>query len=217
MLYLIFAESAIFDISSGELLHTFTKPGQISSQHSRWSVALDGNFALIGEYLDPLGQQKNSGQSKSSAYLFDTRSGELLHKLTAPDAADWDWFGSSVSISENFALIGAYGDDDNGERSGSAYLFDTRSGDFLQKLTAPDGVSEDGFGIVALDGETALVGAIGSGAPYKHLEGAVYSFKLTDDSQEEQPQSVPEPASLLGLFTLSGLGMSLLLNRKVND
>lgn len=48
-------------------------------------------------------------------------------KLTAPDGSAFDQFGRSVALSDNTALIGSVGDDDNGESSGSAYLFDTNT------------------------------------------------------------------------------------------
>ena len=35
-----------------------------------------------------------------------------------------DYFGESVSISGNTAIVGAHGDDDSGFSSGAAYLFD---------------------------------------------------------------------------------------------
>ena len=44
-------------------------------------------------------------------------------KLTASDGAASDFFGFSVSISGDTALVGAHGDDDNGSNSGSAYVF----------------------------------------------------------------------------------------------
>ena len=44
-------------------------------------------------------------------------------KLTASDGALFDRFGSSVSISGDKAIVGAWGDDDNENRSGSAYVF----------------------------------------------------------------------------------------------
>jgi hypothetical protein len=83
-------------------------------------------------------------------------------KLTASDAAADDWFGNSVSVSGDTAIIGAYVDDDAGSQSGSAYVF-TRSGDtWIQqaKLTASDATAYDQFGVrVSLDGDTAIVGA----------------------------------------------------------
>ena len=44
-------------------------------------------------------------------------------KLTALDAAAYDYFGSSVAISGDYAIVGAYGNDGNGSYSGSAYMF----------------------------------------------------------------------------------------------
>ena len=46
-------------------------------------------------------------------------------KLRASDGAAYDYFGYSVAISGDgsTAVIGAYGDDDRGGDSGSAYIF----------------------------------------------------------------------------------------------
>ena len=44
-------------------------------------------------------------------------------KLLASDGQGFDNFGYSVSISGDLVVVGAYGDDDNGSESGSAYLF----------------------------------------------------------------------------------------------
>ena len=56
-----------------------------------------------------------------SASLFaDWDIGELL---LASDGAALDMFGKSVSISGNYAVVGATGNDDNGFNSGSAYVF----------------------------------------------------------------------------------------------
>ena len=82
-------------------------------------------------------------------------------KLTASDGAAGDYFGRSVALDGTTALIGAYGDDDKGSNSGSAYLVDTATGT-QTKITASDGAANDNFGLsVALDGTTALIGAGG--------------------------------------------------------
>lgn len=68
-------------------------------------------------------------ERKGSAYIFhrsDT-NWEQQAKLIASDGAGGDSFGTSVSISRDFAIVGASGDDDKGDRSGSAYVFQ-RSG-----------------------------------------------------------------------------------------
>ena len=83
------------------------------------SVGVSGNTAIVGAYLD----DDNGFIDSGSAYLFDTTTGAET-KLTAPDGEAGDRFGWSVGVSGNTAIVGAYGDDDNGSSSGSAYVFD---------------------------------------------------------------------------------------------
>ena len=45
-------------------------------------------------------------------------------KLTASDGVAYDNFGRSVSISGNTAIVSAHQDDDNGDKSGSVYVFE---------------------------------------------------------------------------------------------
>ena len=125
------------------------------------SVALSGDTVLIGAYKDD-----DKGTDSGSAYVF-TRDGTnwiQQAKLTADDGATYDYFGYSVALSGDTALVGAYQDDDKGDNSGSAYVF-TRSGTTWTqqaKLIANDGTASDWFGTsVALHGDTALVGAYG--------------------------------------------------------
>ena len=137
------------------------------------SVTLDGDTVLVGAPYDDDG-----GSDSGSAYVF-TRSGtawSLQAKLTAGDAAAGDGFGTSVALDGDTALVGAYGDDDSGSASGSTYMFTRSDSAWIQqgKLTAGDAAADDGFGgSVALDGDTALVGAYedddggsGSGSAY---------------------------------------------------
>jgi len=125
-----------------------------------YSVALDGDTALVGAPDDDIGA--NNGQG--SVYVF-THSGATWSqqaKLTASDGVAYDYFGYSLALDGDTALVGAFADDigaNNGQ--GSAYVF-TRSGtNWTQqaRLTASDGAAGDYFGKIALNGDTALVGA----------------------------------------------------------
>lgn len=81
-------------------------------------------------------------------------------KLTASDAATGDNFGTSVSTYGTIAIIGLPWDDDNGDYSGSAYLFDVTTGSEIAKLLPDDGLRYDHFGqAVAVSSEAAIVGA----------------------------------------------------------
>ena len=126
-----------------------------------YSVAISGNNALVGAYLDD-----DNGSNSGSAYLYqynpDTNAWDET-KITASDGASPDNFGYSVAISGNNALVGAYLDDDNGSNSGSAYLYqynpDTNAWDET-KITAGDAAADDRFGnSVAISGNNVLVGA----------------------------------------------------------
>ena len=67
----------------------------------------------------------DNGYKSGSAYIFK-RNGSTWNqqqKLTASDGASSDQFGESVSLYDDYALISAYYDDDNGFDSGSAYIF----------------------------------------------------------------------------------------------
>jgi hypothetical protein len=75
-----------------------------------------------------------------------------------------DGFGSSVSISGTYAIIGAgYDDDDyNGSNSGSTYIFERNGSSWSQvaKFTTSAGNAGDHFGeSVSISGLYAIVGA----------------------------------------------------------
>ncbi len=92
-----------------------------------------------------------------------------LAVLTASDKELGDAFGESVSVSGDYAILGARFDDDNGEDSGSAYIFKRQGKDWIEqcKLTASDGNSFDLFGhCVSINGNYAIVGTYGSAAAY---------------------------------------------------
>jgi FG-GAP repeat protein len=132
------------------------------------SVALEGDTAVVGTTFH---NDAVNGTHSGAAYVF-VRGGTAWTQqaeLQAADGAASDQFGISVAISGNTAVVGAYGDDDNGASSGSAYVF-VRSGTAWTqqaKLLASDGTEIDEFGVsVAIAGNTALIGAVFGDAAY---------------------------------------------------
>ncbi|MCK4872198.1 MAG: hypothetical protein KAS72_05700 [Phycisphaerales bacterium] len=118
-------------------------------------------------------------------------------KLGASDGAPGDQFGYSVAMSDTVAVIGACLDDDNGETSGSAYVFELIGGVWTQvaKLIPDDGAAGDRFGwSVAIAGEAIVVGApnaddngVNSGSAYvfENVGGVwVQAAKLVPDDGE---------------------------------
>jgi hypothetical protein len=171
----------LFDTVTGDLLFKLRADDAAESDWFGQSVAVSGTTAIVGARKDD-----DNGDSSGSAYLFDTTTGAQIAKLTASDAAANDVFGAAVAISGGIAIVGAWGDDDNGSASGSAYLFDTTSGAQIAKLTASDGAMIDLFGFaVAISGTTAIVGAYGdddngteSGSAYIYSSPAAATVPL---------------------------------------
>ena len=89
----------------------------------------------------------------------------FVKKIIASDAAGGDTFGYSISISGDTVVVGAPGDDDKGNVSGSAYIFERNHGGTdnwgqVTKITASDGDEGDQFGFsVATNGAFIIVGA----------------------------------------------------------
>ncbi|MDZ4064446.1 MAG: FG-GAP repeat protein, partial [Coriobacteriia bacterium] len=144
------------------------------------AAAVSGCRAVVGTYGD-----KAKGLYAGAAFIWE-RNGETWiqkAKLLASDGGASDYFGYSVAVSGDTAVVGAYRDDDKGTDAGAAYVF-TRNGDGTwtqkAKLLASDGGAFDYFGCsVAVSGDIAAVGAsndddkgTNAGAAYAFLQDA---------------------------------------------
>jgi hypothetical protein len=121
-----------------------------------FSVSISGHYALIGAPYDD--------NITGSAYIFTDIGTTWIQvaKLTAADGVPEDGFGYSVSLDGDTCVIGAVGDNDNGNSSGSAYVFTRTGTTWTQqaKLLASDGESTDSFGkSVSINGDFIVIGA----------------------------------------------------------
>ena len=141
-----------------------------SDQFGR-SVAVSGSTVVVGAWQDD-----DNGDNSGSAYVFErpaegwAAAGPLTEsaKLLAKDGGVQDYFGRSVAVSGSTVVVGAWQDDDNGDDSGSAYVFErpaegwAAAGPLTEsaKLLAKDGAEGDQFGFsIAVSGSTIVVGA----------------------------------------------------------
>lgn len=135
-------------------------------------VDISGNTLLVGTYSDDTnenGMQHMNGAG--SAYLFESNGAGVwsqVKKLLAPDRHDNDRFGTSVSLSGHYALVGAYQgmtDESGGDflpASGAAYLYEKAgtTWSFKKKLIAFDRSQNDEFGNdVSISGGQLIIGA----------------------------------------------------------
>lgn len=152
------------------------------------SVSLDSDTAIVGAFQD----NTAGGEAAGSAYAFVRSNGFWTQqaKLEGDDSSASDSFGCSVSMKGNTAIVGARGYDSTGEfNTGGAYVFVRTGVSWAQqaRLTASDGNSDDLFGhSIALDGDTALVGAFSAYVEEKGGVGCVYVFTRSGNSWIEQ-------------------------------
>jgi parallel beta-helix repeat protein len=170
------------------------------------AVSLDGDTAIVGAMYDD-----DNGISSGSAYVFryDGITWNEEAKLLPSDGTSKDEFGRAVSISGDYAVIGAYRENAHGHQSGSAYIF-KRNGDNNwteeAKLTPSDGAEGDMFGISAsLDGNIALIGAMRND-DNGHESGSAYIFKRNGNNWTEEAKLTPSDG---GAFSYFGKSVSL--------
>ncbi|EIP99153.1 hypothetical protein OpiT1DRAFT_03662 [Opitutaceae bacterium TAV1] len=170
-----------------------------------WSVSLSGDRALAGATRGA----ENGGQDSETAYYYKGLDNKAVGstvtedvKLRASDGADYDYFGESVSLSGDRALVGATRGDGNVAISGAAYYYKGLDGKAAGstvyedvKLRASDGADYDHFGrSVSLSGDSALVGAIeGDGNAVN--SGSAYYYKGLDGKSGTVEQDVKLLAS----------------------
>ena len=160
-----------------------TASDAVANDSLGYSVAIRGDTVIVGAYMDDDG-----GTASGSAYIFEKPASGWIDatqsaKLTASNGLGNDFFGYSVAISGDTAIVGAYGDDDNGDFSGLAYIFEKPVTGWIDatqsaKLTAPDGLAYDYFGrSVAISGDTVIVGASGDNCAAGDYCGSAYIFE----------------------------------------
>ncbi len=164
---------------------TLTHSSAAAGDHLGSAVALDNDTALVSAPNEEVGGNTNAG----AAYIFErNQSGAdnwgQVAALTASDSARSDFFGASVAIDNDTALVGAPQHDVNGNNNqGAAYIFERNQGGVTDSwgqvtvITATDGVANDAFGnSVAISGDTAIVGAYRADPNGHAQEGAAYIF-----------------------------------------
>ena len=165
----------------GELLKLTSPDGGTQHNFGR-HLAASGDTLVVTSQGDT-----EFGPSAGAMYVFQRDQGGsdawgLVQKRVGSDVGIADYFGISVGLDGDTAIVGAYGHDGGLNNTGAAYVFQRDFGGAnhwgeVRKLTASDAELEDQFGAsVAIDGDSAIVSANfeDSGAD---TGGAVYFFE----------------------------------------
>jgi hypothetical protein len=127
--------------------------------HFGYSVSISGNRAIVG------GTEINARKGGAYVYTFDVATGfwQKSNLLIPSDGEIFDFFGNSVSISGDYAIISSrYGRVGINPGQGSAYIFKQFNGVWkqIQKISDPAGEEDDFFGIAcSIDNNRLAVGA----------------------------------------------------------
>ena len=146
------------------------------------AVGISGEFVLVGSPHD----NNPNGSSAGAVFIYQKNNGGTnswgeLKKLTSDDGIALDYFGTSVGIAGDYAVVGAKGHDTLGPRTanGAAYILERNEGGsnnwgIREKLTASDANNFDFFGAsAAISGNRdALIGV----PEQNDMTGAAYLF-----------------------------------------
>jgi hypothetical protein len=186
------------------------------------SVDMDGGYAIIGDHKNRNWDGTTLNESGAAIIFFkDQGSSDNWGEVKAfrpSDRAAYDWFGYSVAISGDYAIVGAPQEDHNGgdykSNAGSAYIYykdqpTANNWGQLVKLVASDRASDDNFGwSVDISGDYAVVGARGqdtdeNGNNSRSYAGAAYVFHKDTPSTNQWGQVakiVPEDREASDFF-----------------
>ena len=159
------------------------------------AVSGDGQTVVVGAWGDG-----DKGNSSGSVYIFTKQANgsyAQTQKLVPSDGRANDGFGFSVAVSGDgqTVVVGTPFDDDQGDASGTVYIFTKQAnGSYLriQKLVAADGAIEFVFGssvVITADGSTIVVGATQNGSKATDA-GSAYIFTKQSNGTYLQTQKL---------------------------
>lgn len=174
------------------------------------SVSIDGNRALVGASAED-----SCGINSGAAYVFErvdsTETWTRVARLQASDCEAGDFFGRSLSLSGDRALIASAETFHNAAASNAAYVFERNpdSGEWRQtaRLTADMGRQEGAFATsVSLDGDRALITTSGDPSNSQY-GGAAYVFDYVPEtySWERTVRLEPSKGVAYGVFGGNGV------------
>ena len=161
------------------------------------SISLQGDRLLIGEYAD----SDISGIMAGVAYIYQRTGTNWIEtaRLLPADLALWDYFGTAVTLHDNYAMIGAPFEDGHGTSSGVVYVFQENGGSWTEvaKLTASDASQNSLFGnCIDLSDNYAIIASVRS----NNEQGAAYIFEKRGDSWIETEKLIPSDGWTAGQY-----------------
>jgi len=197
---------AVYDLTTGTLLQSFT----IDDLPDTYSFVNEGNFGSSVAITDSKtivgiryhraagwvshaedGQgafiiYSNPGQVAAPAVSADWSNTTLAYTIDNPNpygTSEGDFFGYTMAISGDHAIVGALNEDDAGTNSGKAYIYNVTTGTLVHTINNPNayGTSAgDTFGwSVAISGDRAIVSAYAEDDAGGIYSGKAYIYNVS--------------------------------------
>ncbi len=150
-----------------------------------WSVAIDGDITIVGAP-----RQDYNGFNSGLAYVFERQTDGSWFEAAILDpsnggGSDSEWYGFSVAVSADTAVVGAPFNEDHGYHAGAANVFERQAdGSWIEVavLAGFDTTTGDAFGYsVATNGEIIVAGARADDNEHGTVAGSAYVFERQRD------------------------------------
>ncbi len=178
-----------FDVKSGELLHVIDNPKHDHKDRFGSYVAMDDNVLAVG-----VSHNDDNAGNVNSVYLYDTKSGELLHVIDNPGQSEDYRFGRYVGVGDGIFAISVmpqnYTDDVH-----PVYLYDVKSGERIRIMHNPESSYRDQYVPLVIHDGIFAIGMPGnnpSGNDRMDFSGSVYLHDVTSRNPALEIHN-PEP------------------------
>lgn len=179
-----------------------TVPNSMNFENFGAAVSISGDQAIVGSRSKNVGGNSNQGM----VYLYKKNGSNWVIDTTfiATDGATNDFYGGSVAITEDYAIVGAYGKGlATANNQGKVYFYRKLNGMWISdgSMLAPDGAPGDFFGQdVSIFGSKAIVGASFKSLNGNNGQGKAYVFSRDITSWVLDGQLVASDANAFNYF-----------------
>lgn len=138
----------VYSTNSGSQVYNLIAPS--SSQSFGCSVGISNKYIIVGD-------EEHDGL-RGRALVYSIETGSLIYTLLNPNNQLVDRFGSSVDVTDDYAIVGAYSANIGGVNGiGAAYVFSMTSGNLTATLSNPYPVANEFGTKVSAAATTAIV------------------------------------------------------------
>lgn len=200
----------VFVRTNGNWVNQATFAPATPSANARfgYSVALDGDLAVIGAPYRTLDGSVNRGEAE----VFTRSSGSWTRREALTAGSGSSEFGSAVDVSGSLIAIGASHDSSGGAtNNGRVFVYRKPTPESIVQEAVLVGSSSSDFDFfgraVALLGDTLMVGAPELDRPLANDEGGVFVFERNSDSTWSE-RAILRPQAISANLKL-GVSLSL--------